>query len=180
MNSEQNQFVAKPSAVLAIFWGGLICGVLDIAYAFVFFGALGVHPERLLQGIAFGLIGRSTYGGGLETAAFGLFLHFVVAYGATTVYYLASRKLHFMIRRAVISGMLFGVAVHLFMQFVVIPLSAIGPRPLHLGVFLINAFEHMLLVGLPIALAVRKFTRQPSAEISAELFPEVDSRAARA
>lgn len=170
MNSERNGFRTKPSAALAIFWGGLICGVLDIAYAFVFFGALGVPPERLLQGIAFGLIGRSTYGGGLETAAFGLFLHFVVAYGATTVYYLASRKLHFMVRRAVISGMLFGVAVHLFMQFVVIPLSAIGPRPLHLGIFLINAFEHMLLVGLPIALAVRRFSERRLPDTSIEQF----------
>jgi len=150
---------SKPNAVLAIFWGGLLCGVLDIAYAFVFFGAVsGVRPERLLQGIAFGILGRSTYAGGLTTAALGLFLHFVIAYGATTVYYFASRKLHFMVRQAVIAGMLYGVAVHLFMQFVVIPLSAIGPRPVNLGVFVINAIEHMFLVGLPISLSVRRFS----------------------
>jgi uncharacterized membrane protein YagU involved in acid resistance len=150
---------SNASAGRAILWGGLLCGILDIAYAFLFFGAVsGVRPERLLQGIAFGVLGRSTYAGGLKTASLGLFLHFVIAYGAATVYYLASRRLHFMIRQAVIAGMLYGVAIHLFMQFVVIPLSVIGPRPLNLGVFVINAFEHMFLVGLPISLAVRRFS----------------------
>lgn len=150
---------SKTSAGLAILWGGLLCGIFDIVYAFLFFGAMsGVRPERLLQGIAFGVLGRSTYAGGLKTAALGLLFHFVIAYGATTVYYFASRKLHFMVRQAVIAGMLYGVAVHLFMQFVVIPLSAIGPRPVNLGFFVINAFEHMFLVGLPISLAVRRFS----------------------
>lgn len=158
---------SKSNAASAIFWGGLLCGFLDIVYAFLFFGAVsGVRPERLLQGIAYGLIGRSTYAGGARTAALGLFLHFVIAFGATTAYYLASRKLHFMIRRAVIAGMLYGVAVYLFMQFVVIPLSQIGPRPVNIGVFIINAFEHMLLVGLPISLSVRHFSLSFSREES--------------
>ena len=157
----------KSSAGRAIFWGGLLCGILDIVYAFLFFGAVtGIRPERLLQGIAYGLIGRSTYAGGIKTAALGLFLHFVIAYGATTVYYFASRKLQFMVQRAVMAGMLYGVAVHLFMQFIVIPLSRIGPRPVNVGVFVVNAIEHMFLVGLPIAISVRHFSDARSVEVS--------------
>ena len=177
MNSEQNE--SRQNAVLAIFWGGLLCGVLDIAYAFALFGALGVQPARLLQGIASGIMGPSAFRGGLATAAFGLLLHFFIAYGAATVYYVASRKLHFMVKQAFLSGMLYGVAVHVFMNFVVIPLSAVAHRPFNLGIFVLNGFEHMLLVGLPIALAVRRFSERPSAQASVEPFRDPGSKAAR-
>ena len=169
---QQNPSRTQNSAALAIFWGGLLCAVLDIGYAFALYGYLGVPPVRLLQGIASGLMGRSAFLGGLKTAALGLFLHFVISYGAATVYYFASRKLHFMVRDAIRAGLLYGVAVYLFMNFVVIPLSAIGHRPIHLGTFVVNFFEHMLLVGLPIALAVRRFSEQPSSAAVVEPFQE--------
>lgn len=175
-----NTTVAKPSAALAIFWGGLIVAVVDIAYAFALYGALGVQPTRLLQGIASGLMGRSAFAGGIKMAAFGLFLHFVISYGAATTYYLASRKLHFMVRHAVRSGLLYGVAVYLFMNFIVIPLSLIGHRPFNPTLFVVNLIEHMIVVGLPIALAVRRFSGEPSSDATVERFPEADSRAARA
>ena len=179
MNARQTGHERKPGAALAIFWGGLLCGVLDIAYAFALYGALGVHPARLLRGIASGLLGPAALRGGLAISALGLFLHFVIAYGAATVYYLASRKLHFMVRQAILAGMLYGVAVHLFMNFVVIPLSAIGLRPINLAIFVVNAFEHMLLVGLPISLAVRRFS-EPVSDRSVHKFQEAGPRAANA
>jgi uncharacterized membrane protein YagU involved in acid resistance len=175
-----NMTVAKPSAALAIFWGGLIVGVGDITYAFVFYGARGVPPGRLLQGIASGLVGPSAFVGGLKTAAFGLFLHFVISYGAATTYYLASRKLHFMVRHAVRSGLLYGVAVYLFMNFIVIPLSLIGRRPFHSTLFVVNMIQHMVMIGLPIALSVRRFSGDRSRSAAVEPFPEAGSRAARA
>jgi hypothetical protein len=179
MNDERSRSI-KPSAALAIFWGGLLCGVFDIVYAFALFGALGVRPVRLLQGIASGLLGASAFSGGLKTAAFGLFLHFVIAYGATMVYYLASRRLHFMVRQAFVAGLLYGVAVHVFMNFVVIPLSATAHRPFNLGLFVLNAFEHMLLVGLPISLSVRRFSLQPPAKAIGESFQQASPKAASA
>jgi len=180
MNAERNSSAVKPSAALAIFWGGILCGILDIAYAFALYGLLGVRPARLLQGIASGIMGPAAFRGGFATATFGLVLHFFIAYGAATVYYLASRKLHFMVRQAFLAGLLYGVAVHVFMNFVVIPLSAVAHRPLNLGIFVINGFEHMLLVGLPIALAVRRFSERPFADILVEAVPEAGPKAARA
>ena len=181
MNQVQQNVTRSPnSAALAIFWGGLLCAALDIGYAFALYGYLGVAAVRLLQGIASGIMGRSAFLGGLKTAALGLFLHFVISYGAATVYYFASRKLHFMVRDAVRAGLLYGVAVYLFMNFVVLPLSAIGHRQIHLGVFILNFFEHMLLVGLPIALAVRRFSEQPSSAAVVEPFQETRPKAARA
>ena len=151
-----------PGAAAAILWGGLMCGVFDIVYAFLFFGRFGARPVRILQSIASGLLGRASFAGGLKTAALGLFLHFVISFGAATVYYLASRRLAFMVRNAVGAGLAYGVAVYVFMNYVVIPLSAVRQQPFNLAMFVINMIEHMLLVGLPIALATRKFA-PPSA-----------------
>jgi hypothetical protein len=47
----------KPNALLAILWGGLACGVLDITAALLVYGYFGAKPLRLLQGIAGGLLG---------------------------------------------------------------------------------------------------------------------------
>jgi hypothetical protein len=171
---------SKPSAALAIFWGGLIVAVFDIAYAFALYGPMGVRPGRLLQGIASGALGPSAFTGGLVAAALGLFFHFLISYGAATAYYVASRKLRFMIRQTILSGLLYGVAVYLFMNFVVIPLSLIKPRPINPTLFVINLIEHMIVVGLPIALAVRKFSATPADEAGLEPFQPGTSRAARA
>jgi uncharacterized membrane protein YagU involved in acid resistance len=51
-------------------------------------------------------------------------LEFLITFVATAVYYLASRKLTFLIRRAVLWGVLYGIAIYFFMNFIVVPLSA--------------------------------------------------------
>lgn len=157
---------SQPRIGMAIFWGGFVCGILDIAYALTFYGARGIPPVRLLQGIARGLIGPAAIRGGIATAFLGLLLHFTVAFGAATTYCLASRKLRWMIRRAFTSGLLFGVAVYFFMNFVVVPLSAIHRWPTIGILFVVNLIQHMFMVGLPIALAARRFMGKVHVEAS--------------
>src|SRR5689334_4296392 len=95
----------RPSAAAAILWGGLMCAVFDIAYAFLFFGRLGARPMRILQSVSSGLLGTAAFRGGAKTAALGLLLHFVISFSAATIYYLASRRLVFMVRNAVGAGL---------------------------------------------------------------------------
>jgi hypothetical protein len=147
------------SAFRAILWAGLICGVLDGLSAMAVSGFFGAKPIRVFQGIASGLLGRSAFQGGAGSALMGLGLHFIVAIGAATVYYTASRWLPFLIDHALVSGFAFGVAVHLFMTFVVIPLSAIGSRPFVLRSFLAFLIVSMIVVGPSISLTVRHFSR---------------------
>ncbi|HLW53614.1 MAG TPA: hypothetical protein VKW06_12295 [Candidatus Angelobacter sp.] len=147
------------NALLAIFWGGLACGVFDITQAFIGFGLeSGVKPAMILRHIASGLLGPKAYQGGGGAAALGLCLHFVVAFGAATVYYVASRSIPFMISHAVISGLLFGEAVFWFMHLVVVPLSRAPHGRFTLATLVTGPIGHMFLVGLPIALVVRRFT----------------------
>jgi uncharacterized membrane protein YagU involved in acid resistance len=143
------------SAFQAIFWGGVIVGILDLAYAIVVYSPR--DPILIPQTIASGLLGWKSYHEGVPSAVLGVALHFVIAFGAATVYYLASRKLTFLTRRAVIFGMLYGAAVYLFMHLVVLPLSAVTRFHVSLIYPVAEFVEHWFFVGLPIALSVRRF-----------------------
>jgi hypothetical protein len=144
-------------AAPAIFWGGLISGVLDLTYATAFVTLRGLKPIVLPQAIATGLLGVKSFQGGIPTALLGTGLEFLITFVATAVYYVASRKLNFLIRQAVPWGLLYGVAIYFFMNFIVVPLSA-APKFKHTSVSIVSDFVvHMFFIGLPMALAVRRF-----------------------
>ena len=145
--------------MLAILWAGLACGFLDITAAFVVYGFFGAKPVPLLQGIASGLLGPKAFDGGLATALLGLLCHFVIAFGAATVYFVASRAIRPLTQYAVVSGALYGVVVYFFMNRVVLPLSAVAKRPFSLKFMIIGMVIHIFCVGLPISLSVRRFSR---------------------
>ena len=151
----------KAKAFPAIFWGGLVAGTLDITAACVYLWILAkVRPVRVLQSVASGLLGSSSYTGGAKTALLGLALHFLIATTATALFYFASRKLRFMIERPVTWGLVYGVPVYLFMNFVVIPLSAFPQRGVPtLSSRVINLLIIMFCIGLPISLIVRRFSK---------------------
>ena len=77
------------------------------------------------------------------------------------VYYAASRTLAFLTRRAVLWGFLYGIAVYMFMSWLVVPLSAFpkSKAPFSLAAQVLSLLTHMFCVGLPIALAVRRFAK---------------------
>jgi len=143
----------------AIVSAGTICGIMDITAALVVYGTMGAKPLRLLQGIAGGVLGPRTYTGGIATALLGLALHFVIAFGAATVFFIASRGIRFLLDHAAVSGALYGIAVYFFMQRVVIPLSRANRNPFSLKFMIIGIIIHIFCVGLPIALSVRKHSR---------------------
>jgi hypothetical protein len=151
--------VSGPRAARAVLWGGLLAGLGDITFAFVVSGLRGVGPVRVLQSVAGGLLGAAARDGGLATAALGALLHFLIAFIWATVYWLASRRLTFLVQHPVVCGLLYGAAVYAFMYLVVLPLSAAYFKPSFApSAVLLNTAGHMLLVGLPIALAARRHT----------------------
>lgn len=137
---------------------GMIAGFVDIVTQEVLFGLKGKNPVYLLQAIAGGLLGMSAFRGGLATAALGAFFHFLIAFTAAAVFYAASRKLTFMVKQSVLSGVLYGIMVYGFMNFIVLPLSAyhaeLALPPT--ATLLKDIVLHILLIGLPISLVVRK------------------------
>ena len=143
----------------AIVLGGIIAGAGDILYAFIFYGLRGIPPLSILQSIASGLLGRASYAGGLATASLGALLHFSIAVAASATVYFASRKFEWLIRHAVVSGLVFGVCVWLFMNFVVVPLSAFPHKQAFPPLVVVTGLlAHMFLFGVPIALCARAGT----------------------
>jgi hypothetical protein len=149
------------STARALTVGTLIVGTLDILDAVIFFGLRGVRPTAILQSIASGVLGRAAYQGGARTATLGLLLHFLIAFGVVAVYLSAARALPWLNRRPLLYGMLYGVAVYVVMNFVVVPLSAaaLGSGPTPLAVRLNGILVHMLGVGLPAALVAARAAR---------------------
>lgn len=149
-----------PSRPLAaIFWGGILAGILDITQAFIGFGFLGAKPFRILQHIAGGAFGSRSMQMGWTSAILGLVFHFAIAFTAAVVYYLASRRLRVMVEHAVVCGLIYGELVFLVMYFVVLPLTPLGPAQFSIATYITGPIGHTLLVGLPIALCTRRFAR---------------------
>jgi uncharacterized membrane protein YagU involved in acid resistance len=146
-----------PRAIPAIFWAGLICGIMDITVAFVNWGLRGVRPARLLQAIASGLLGPQSFRDGWSTVVLGGACHFFIAISAAAVFYVASRKLKFLTYHAVLSGIAYGISIYLVMYWIVMPLSRLARAPLSLSQTILAIITHMLCVGLPISLTIRRY-----------------------
>ena len=143
----------------AILTGGLIAGAMDITAAFVTAGLRGATPTRVLQFVASGLLGPASFQDGASSAALGMAIHFFIAFSATTVFYVVSRKLAFLTQQAATAGVLYGVAVYLVMYWVVTPLSAVRRGPFSWTSTIIAVLTHIFCVGLPISLSVRRFSK---------------------
>ena len=149
----------KSRAVPAIVTGGLIVGILDITSAFIIWWCRGVGPVRGLQGIAAGLLGSQSFQGGVVTAGLGLTIHFFVAFMVVTLFYVGSRMFWFPTRYAVVSGLLYGMAVYLFMYWVVLPY--VFPKIRHsISNDVLAVVVHMFLIGLPTALVVQRYSQR--------------------
>lgn len=144
-------------AIPAIVIGGVIAGVVDLVYPILLYSPRA--PILIPQTIASGILGVRSYSGGAATAALGVGLHFLIALSAAAVYFLLSRRFPFLVERAVVGGLIYGVAVYAFMHAVVVPLSLVPPHatpPIRRACEIV---EHALGIGLPIALSVRHFSR---------------------
>jgi hypothetical protein len=152
---------ASSGTLRAILWGGLLAGLADALYPTLYYGWQGVSPVRVWQSVAAGLLTRErSVAGGLPTAALGLAIHFFIAFTAAAVYVLASKKLPVLVQRAVLCGSLYGLWVYVFMNSVVIPLSALPPRRTSwiqpTLTFFTGLVVHMFGVGLGISLPARR------------------------
>ena len=148
---------AKP-----ILLGGLIAGTLDlIAACTSAWLRSGVSPVRVSQYIASGLLGPAAFTKGAGAVALGVACHFLIATGAAAAYYLASRKLRFLIEWPISMGLLYGVIVYFFTTSIVVPLSRVTPARAAppLSSRLIAMLIIMFCVGLPISLIVRRFSK---------------------
>jgi len=143
----------RRSAFLAVAVGGIVAGTLDLTQACILFG------WDIPLSIAGGLLGPKAQEGGAGTYILGVVLHFFIATSAAAVYYSVSRVLIFLREHPLVCGLFFGAAVEEVMRLVVLPLSALHARgPYELRDLIQGLLVHMVVVGLPIAYSVRRFS----------------------
>lgn len=144
--------------------GGLTAGAFDITYACIFWALeASVGPQRIFQSVASGLLGRSSFTGGAATAALGLGLHFLIAVSMSVVYYLVARRWTLLWRNPLLAGAAYGLVLYAIMNYVVLPLSQAAPASkdsLWVG---LSIAVHVVLIGIPIALATRAARSVPGA-----------------
>ena len=108
----------KLKVFATLLWIGLFAGSLDIIDNLIFNQLRGITPEMVFRYIASGLIGvKAARAGGLASVVLGVAIHYTIALTWTAVFYVASRKLATLSRRPVISGLVYGGAIYLFMNF---------------------------------------------------------------
>jgi hypothetical protein len=140
----------------AIFVGGVVAGILDITYAMVAYGIIGVPARVILQSVASGWLGKGAYSGGWASASLGLGSHVFMTCIMAAIFVAAARRIALLRVRPLLSGIVFGLCAFVVMNYVVVPLSAAAVHPPS-GVFLAGGLmAHMFLVGAPIAFAARR------------------------
>jgi hypothetical protein len=151
----------RPSLWKVIFGATLLVGTLDISDAFIFYGLKGFSPAVILRSIASGVLGRPAYSMGGRSALLGLFFHFFIAFSAATVYLLASRKLP-LARHPLLYGILYGLGLYCVMNYIVLPLTRVVPKPQFMLVPFINGVAALVVcIGIPLAFIAHRYVQQP-------------------
>src|ERR1700689_4639720 len=139
--------------VAPILLGGIIAGTLDIGAASLINSA---KPTRILQAIASGLIGKSAFDGGSATVELGLVLQWAMSIIIASILVVAVRRRLVLKRHWIKAGLAYGVIIFVVMNYVVLPLSAIGHPPRFRVVHFTEDIVAMLLFGLIVAFFARE------------------------
>jgi hypothetical protein len=142
-------------ALRCVLYAGLVAGTVDIAAAAAI-NMLGFGI--ILRAVASGLLGRAAFQADAWVVALGMVLQWAMSILIAAIYVLAGLKLPILFRRWILFGTLYGVVVFFVMNYVVMPLSAVG----HVAHFKPASFVEnllaMLLFGLIIASIAHHFS----------------------
>jgi len=140
--------------------GTVAVALLDATDGVIYFWLTAqLNPIAVLQYIASGAFGSAAYGGGLATAAAGLAFHFVISLVAVSAFAALYLSSQFVRNNAPGVGLAYGAVVWCFMNLVVLPHSAVTPTVLSPLAVIHGLVGHALFVGLPAALAMRRYVR---------------------
>ncbi len=151
-------------AMRGILLGGFFAGLVDFIYPSVRAVMAGNPWTQPWKGVASGLLGTTARAGGMEMVVLGAALHWFICFGAAALLYLIVSRVRWLPRQWIVLGILHGIAVLLVMNYVILPLSAIGRGIYPLEQLHVHAFWHIVLVGLPTAFFVARALGKPGVE----------------
>jgi uncharacterized membrane protein YagU involved in acid resistance len=144
-------------ATRRVLLAGIVGATFDIVYAFLYYGWKGLSPERILQSVASGWLGKSSFDRGWYSAELGLVSHYAIVIVAAALFYAVARRWHWLRDEPITAGLIYGLCIYGFMNFVVLPLSAF-PYPVRCPLLTTatGLLVHMFGVGLSISLITRR------------------------
>ncbi|MGB3847003.1 MAG: hypothetical protein WA940_14125 [Sphingopyxis sp.] len=139
----------------------LLCGTLDIVYAMLWSVLAGGSVGGMLRGVAKGPFGDGAGDWGLGGALAGLATHYAIMGAMVAAWFAAVRQLPALARQPWwLSGTLYGLALYLVMNALVLPLRFDTPfPPADLVRGAVALFPHIVFVGWPLAWLTRKDNR---------------------
>jgi hypothetical protein len=150
------------AAIRYVLLGGFLAGLADFIYPTVRTVMNGKPWTQPWKGVAGGLLGQTGRDGGMEMVVLGASLHWFICISAAAILYFVVSRVKFLPRHWVPLAIIHGLAVLLTMNYVILPLSAIGGGIYPLEKLHIHAFWHIVLVGLPTAFFVSRALRMSS------------------
>lgn len=156
---EQRSVTPRTRSTLAgVVVGGVVAGTVDIGAAWVI---NGLGPLVIVEAVASGLIGSPAFHGGAVVALRGYLLQCLMSVLIAGCYVVAAIWLPALRTRWIAAGIAYGVVVFAVMNYVVMPLSAVG----HVPHFDVRAFVENLAAMLLFGLIVSFFARDPSGRL---------------
>lgn len=152
----------------AVLLTGLFVGTTDLVSAYINqYINSGKFPDKMLNAIAGYAIGfKTALPGNNWISLLGLFFHYFIAYSFTLFFFLIFPRVKFLRYDKYLIGMLYGVFVSLFFNYVVLPLFPPPRWKLDIGYAYINWVVFGVIFGIPIAYNAYRYYLTPSSNSS--------------
>jgi hypothetical protein len=114
-------------------------------------------PDRICKSIASGIFGSEATSGGVLMAAWGLVIHFMIAFLFTAFLFLIYPVIAKAIKNKFIIAILYGLFIWAVMNLIVVPLSISHKLPSIAWKTLIDEGILTCMIGLPVALIAHRY-----------------------
>ena len=141
-----------------IFKVTLIAGVLDICAACIqAYLSHGVMPSFILKYIASGAFGKSAFDGGIGMMLLGLLFHFIIAFACTAIFFLLYPKTEWLHASIILNSILIAFVAWGITNLLILKMSRIPDRPIHLVPSFIAIGILVITIGLPLSVFAKKY-----------------------
>lgn len=148
---------AAPQSIKTILFAWLLCGSLDIIFAFAdYYIKTGKGPEGVLKYIASGIFGKQAFGNNATMIWLGLLFHFFIALVFTLLFFILYPRIKLLQVNVLITAIIIGLIVWAIMNFIVLPLSntpksTSGQRNLIKPLLVL-----ICMIGLPLSIVYKR------------------------
>jgi len=109
----------------------------------------------ILKAIASGILGKASFERGIEAESLGLLLQWAMSILIAAIFVITASRVNILKRQWLAAGLAYGVVVFFVMNYLVVPLSAIGRIPHFTALRFLTNLLAMLLFGAIIAFFAR-------------------------